>query len=336
MPKEIQEIPISLIDPFPNHPFKVRDDEDMNALIESIRSKGVIVPCLVRPKKDGRYELISGHRRMHACKSLGLDTLRCEVRELSTPQATIIMVESNFQRDTILPSEKAFSYKMRLEAMKKHISRLVQNQKQGFDFGGEPVEEQLELARSNIAKSYGISREKADRIGTPDGRKRKDLGVPVGHHISGMKSRAHLSEITGESQTQIQRYIRLTELIPELLDIVDEGKIGLRTAVELSYINKGMQKEIFAIIDKNEVYPSHAQAIRMRKLDAEGNLAKGVVGQIMVEAKPNQKERIVLSAERFEKLFPKNLPEYRREEYVEAAMEYYARYLQRKDRGQER
>ena len=319
MPKEIQDIPISLIDPFPNHPFKVRDDEDMNALIESIRSKGVIVPCLVRPKKDGRYELISGHRRMHACKSLGLDTLRCEVRELSTPQATIIMVESNFQRDTILPSEKAFSYKMRLEAMKKHISRLVQNQKQGFDLGGEPVEEQLELARSNIARSYGIY-----------------IGVPVGHHISGMKSRAHLSEITGESQTQIQRYIRLTELIPELLDIVDEGKIGLRTAVELSYINKGMQKEIFAIIDKNEVYPSHAQAIRMRKLDAEGNLAKGVVGQIMVEAKPNQKERIVLSAERFEKLFPKNLPEYRREEYVEAAMEYYARYLQRKDRGQER
>ena len=280
MPKEIQEIPISLIDPFPNHPFKVRDDEDMNALIESIRSKGVIVPCLVRPKKDGRYELISGHRRMHACKSLGLDTLRCEVRELSTPQATIIMVESNFQRDTILPSEKAFSYKMRLEAMKKHISRLVQNQKQGFDLGGEPVEDQLELARSNIARSYGISREKADRIGTPDGRKRKDIGGPVGHPI---KSRDIVAKEVGESVTQIRRYIRLTELIPELLDIVDEGKIGLRTAVELSYINKGMQKEIFAIIDKNEVYPSHAQAIRMRKLDAEGNLAKGVVGQIMVE-----------------------------------------------------
>ena len=186
--KHIYEIPIDQIDPFPDHPFKVRDDEDMMNLIESIRAQGVLTPCMVRKKKDGRYELISGHRRKRACELLGMDTLRCEIVELSKEQATIIMTESNFQRSTILPSEKAFAYKMRLDAMKLLVSRMVENQKKGRNFGGAPVEPQLEKAREHLVNSYGLSEEYAGNLGSVDSRKH-DHGVPVAHLGNGKKSR---------------------------------------------------------------------------------------------------------------------------------------------------
>ena len=178
--KHIYEIPIDQIDPFPDHPFKVRDDDDMLNLIESIRAQGVLTPCMVRKKKDGRYELISGHRRKRACELLGMDTLRCEIVELSKEQATILMTESNFQRSTILPSEKAFAYKMRLDAMKLLVSRMVENQKKGRNFGGEPVEPQLEKAREHLINSYGVSEEYAGNLGNAESR-RHDHGAPVGH-----------------------------------------------------------------------------------------------------------------------------------------------------------
>lgn len=338
--RRLEEIPINMIDPFPDHPFKVQDDEDMDDLIESIRSKGVLMPCIVRPKKDGRYELIAGHRRKYACEQLGIENLWCEVMELTGPQATILMVESNFQRDRILPSEKAFAYKMRLEAMKKHISRLVQNQKGGFTFAGGSVEEELDEARRHLAASYGMSQAKVDRIGTPEGRLRKEpvnpQGVPVGHLHEKMKSRDRLAAITGESQTQIQRYIRLTALIPEILDLVDEGKIAMRPAVELSYLKEDQQKDLYDCILKEQCTPSFSQAVRMRKMLKDGNLTKEAIMAIMMEEKPNQKERISLDSERVNKYFPKRLPAHRRVEYIEKALEFYGRYLERRERDQER
>ena len=282
--KKIYEIPIDQIDPFPEHPYKVRDDEDMDNLAESIRAKGVITPCMVRKKDDGRYELISGHRRKRACEILGLPTLRCEVTDLSREDATIMMVESNFQRSRVLPSEKAFAYKMRLEAMKRQGHR-------------------------------------SDLTSCPVGRK---LSVD------------RLSEEITESSRQIHRFIRLTELMPELLELVDEGRIALRPAVEISYIPKDMQTELREIIDMEQCTPTHAQAIRMRKMAEEGKLSPEVIEAIMQEEKPNQKERIVLRGERFASLFPKNLPATKREDYVAAAMEHYGRFLARKERDQER
>ena len=329
--KKIEEIPLSQIDPFPDHPYKVLDDEDMDNLVESIRAKGVITPCMVRQKKDGRYELISGHRRQRACEILGMHTMRCEVVELSREEAVIMMVESNFQRSKVLPSEKAFAYKMRLEAMKLHISRMRENQKHGRNFGGKPVEPQLEKARDHLVRSYGMSQEEVSRIGDNESR-RKDLGGPVGHPE---KSRDIVAQEVGESVTQIRRYIRLTELIPEILDLVDEGKIALRPAVELSYLEH-MQRPVYECIQMEQCTPTYAQAIRMRKMYQDGNLTKEAVMAIMMEEKPNQKERIVLSGERFKDLFPKNLPVYKREDYVAAAMEHYGRYLARKERDQER
>lgn len=279
--KKIYEIPLSEIDPFPDHPFKVKDDEDMMNLVESVKTNGVLTPATVRKKEDGRYELLSGHRRMRACELAGIDKLRCEIVEMSRDEATVFMVESNFQRTTILPSEKAFAYKMRLEAMKRQ---------------GE----------------------------------RTDLtSTPVGQKLKGTVSIDRLGEEVGDSSSQIQRYIRLTELIPELLELVDEGSMALRPAVEISYIPKGLQKEIFEMMDMEQCAPSHAQTIRMRKMLSEGKLTPEAIEAIMLEEKPNQKEKIVLRGERFRDLFPKNLPISKREDYVAAAMEHYGRYLER-------
>ena len=278
--KKIYEIPLSEIDPFPDHPFKVKDDEDMMNLVESVKANGVLTPATVRKKDDGRYELLSGHRRMRACELAGIDKLRCEIVEMSLDEATVFMVESNFQRTTILPSEKAFAYKMRLEAMKRLPGRPEKNSRPlGTDFG-----------------------------------KRSD--VLLGEQVS-------------ESARQIQRYIRLTELIPELLDMVDEGSMALRPAVEISYIPKELQKEIYEMIDMEQCTPSHAQTIRMRKMLNEDKLTPEAIEAIMLEEKPNQRDKIILHGERFQKLFPPNLPISRREDYVANAMEYYGKYLEK-------
>ena len=279
---KIRDIPLGLIDDFPDHPFKVRDDEDMLQLIESIRDRGVITPATVRQKEDGRYELISGHRRKRACELAGFQTLRCEVVDLSRDEATILMVESNFQRSQILPSEKAFAYKMRLDAMKRQA-----------------------------------------------GRPRKENLVPVGQNYS----REELASQSGESQTQIQRYIRLTYLVPELLEFVDQGRIKMRPAVELSYLDEDCQRDIVDEIDMNDATPSHDQTIRMRKFFEEGKLTTEVIQAIMSEEKPNQKEKITLSMDRVEKFIPKNIKISQREDFICKALEHYNKYLrQRADR----
>ena len=283
--KRIHEIPISEIDPFPDHPFKVRDDEDMENLVDSIKIKGVITPCMVRKTPDGRYEMISGHRRMRACEILGMERLRCEVVDLSKEEAAIMMVESNFQRSKILPSEKAFAYKMRLEAMNRQ---------------GE---------RTDITSG------------------------PVGQKFN---SRDKMSESVAESARQIQRYVRLTELIPELLELVDEGHIGMRPAVELSYLGDRQQHDLADCIEMEQCTPTHEQARRMRAMNDEGKLTSEAIEAIMREEKPNQKERIVLHGDRFRNLFPRNLPVSKREDYVMAAMQYYGKYLARKERENER
>lgn len=277
--KKIYDIPLNEIDPYPEHPFKVKDDEDMMNLAESVKANGVLTPATVRRKEDGRYELLSGHRRLRACQIAGLETLRSEVVEMDRDEATIFMVESNFQRTTILPSEKAFAYKMRLDAMKRQGSR--------SDLTSAPVERKFAEAREEI----------------------------------GSKS--------GESREQVRRYIRLTELIPELLDMVDEGKIALRPAVELSYIPRLQQGQIWQRMEMEDCTPSHAQTIRMRKMANEDRLTDEAIEAIMTEEKPNQKEKIVLRGERFKDLFPKDLPLSKREDYVAAAMEHYARHIER-------
>ena len=277
--KRIYEIPIEEIDPFPEHPFKVKDDEDMMNLVESIKTNGVLTPATVRKKDNGRYELLSGHRRMRACQLAGLKVLRCEVVDMTRDEATIFMVESNFQRTKILPSEKAFAYKMRLDAMKR----------QG--------------RRSDLTSSP---------LATKSGRSDMELG-----------------EMVGESKDQVRRYIRLTELIPELLEMVDEGKIALRPAVELSYIPRLQQGYLWECMDIEECTPSHAQAIRMRKIAENGKLTPESIEAIMLEEKPNQKERIVLRGDRFSRLFPPDLPMSKREDYIAAAMEYYGRHRER-------
>lgn len=258
---KISDIPLSEIDDFPDHPFKVREDEDMFQLVESIKEHGVITPATVRQKDDGRYELISGHRRKKACELAGFETLRCEVVELDRDEATILMVESNFQRSQILPSEKAYAYKMRLEAMKRQA-----------------------------------------------GRPSKENGATVLPHLQGKKSREILAEESGESHEQVRKYIRLTYLVPELLEFVDEGKMKMRPAVELSYLNEDCQRDLVDEIDLNDCTPSHAQAIRMRKFFEEGKLTPESIQAIMSEEKPNQREKIVLRGERVRSLIPKDVP----------------------------
>lgn len=278
---KIRDIPISEIDDFPDHPFQVRDDEDMLQLVESIKERGVITPATVRQKDDGRYELVSGHRRKRACEIAGFDTLRCEVVELTRDEATILMVESNFQRSQILPSEKAFAYKMRLEAMKR--------QGQRTDLTSTPLVEKL-------AGKDALS---VSRIG----------------------------EEVGESREQIRRYIRLTNLVPELLEFVDEGRIKMRPAVELSYLDEDCQRDVVDEIDLNDATPSHDQTIRMRKLFNEGNLTTEAIHAVMSEEKPNQKEKIVLRGDRVRQLIPKNIPVSQTEDFVCKALEHYNKFL---------
>lgn len=275
---KIRDISLELIDPFPDHPFKVRDDEDMLQLVESVKERGVITPATVRPKEDGRYELVSGHRRKRASELAGLDTLRCEVVELTRDEATILMVESNFQRSEILPSEKAFAYKLRLEAMNR----------QG--------------QRSDLTSS------------------------PVGKKINAYEDMANE---TGDSRNQIHRYVRLTNLVPELLEFVDEGRIKMRPAVELSYLDEDSQRDIVDEIDQSDATPSHDQTIRMRKFFEQGKLTTEAIQAIMSEEKPNQREKIVLRGDKVRQLIPKSVPVSQTEDYVCKALEFYGRHLQR-------
>lgn len=279
---KIRDIPLTEIDDFPDHPFKVRDDEDMAQLIESIKERGVITPATVRQKEDGRYELISGHRRKRACELAGFDTLRCEVVDLNRDEATILMVESNYQRSQILPSEKAFAYKMRLEAMNR--------QGQRTDLTSSPLATKLPQGRSDV----------------------------------------ELAEQVGESKDQIRRYIRLTNLIPELLELVDEGSMKMRPAVEISFLDEDCQHDLADEISLNDCTPSHDQTIRMRKLFEEGKLTPEAISAIMSEQKPNQRERIVLSGDRVRQLIPKSVSISQTEEYICKALEHYATYLRKR------
>uniref|UniRef100_UPI003FD7E70C ParB/RepB/Spo0J family partition protein n=1 Tax=Ruminococcus bromii TaxID=40518 RepID=UPI003FD7E70C len=274
---KIRDIPLTEIDDFPDHPFKVRDDEDMAQLIESIKERGVITPATVRQKEDGRYELVSGHRRKRACELAGFETLRSEIVDLNRDEATILMVESNFQRSEILPSEKAFAYKMRLEAMKRQA-----------------------------------------------GRPRKENVSPVGTNL---RTDEQIAQETGDSRNQIHRYVRLTNLVPELLEFVDEGRIKMRPAVELSYLDEDCQRDVVDEIDLNDATPSHDQTIRMRKLFNEGNLTTEAIHAVMSEEKPNQKEKIVLRGDRVRQLIPKNIPVSQTEDFVCKALEHYNKFL---------
>ena len=284
---KIREIPISEIDEFPDHPFKVLMNEDMEQLVESVSRSGVMTPATVRQKEDGRYELISGHRRKKACELAGLETLKCEVKELTHDEAIIVMVESNLQRSVILPSEKAFAYKMRLEAMKR----------QG--------------QRTDLTCS------------------------PVGNKLQGVKSSDELAEKVGESKNQIFRYIRLTELVPEILQMVDERQIAFRPAVEISYLSEEQQYTLLEAMGYNDATPSLAQAIKMKKFMQEGKLTDEVIQSIMQEDKPNQKEKPAFKDERITKLIPKSIPRGQETDFVVKALEFYNRHLQRQ-RGQER
>ena len=278
--QKIRDIPLTEIDDFPDHPFQVREDEDMFQLVESIKERGVITPATVRQKEDGRYELVSGHRRKKACELAGFETLRCEVVELTRDEATILMVESNFQRSQILPSEKAFAYKMRLEAMKRQA--------------GRPSKENLS---------------------------------PVGIDFKGKQTLDVMSEECGDSRNQIHRYIRLTNLVPELLELVDEGKIKMRPAVELSYLDEDCQRDVVDEIDLNDCTPSHDQTIRMRKFFNDGKLTTEAVQAIMSEEKPNQREKIVLRGDKVRSLIPKSVPLNQTEDYVCKALEHYNKFL---------
>ena len=282
--KKIEEIPLEMIDDFPDHPFKVMDDEDMINLAESIREQGIITPATLRKKEDGRYEILSGHRRKRACELAGLDTLRSEVVEMDRDAAVIFMVDSNLQRTTILPSEKAFSYKMRLEAMKRQGKRT--------DLTSRPLGEKLSVER--------------------------------------------LGEEVSESGRQVHRYIRLTELIPELLEKVDRGEIALRPGVDISYLPHDIQKSLLDTMDMEQCTPSYAQTRRMRNLLAEGKLTDEAVYAIMQEEKPNQKEKLIISASKIEKVLPQSVKASQREDFILKAIDYYAKHLQRKNEERER
>ena len=279
---KIRDIPISEIDEFPDHPFKVLMDEDMEQLVESIKRNGVMTPATVRLKEDGRYELISGHRRKKACELAGLETLKCEVKELTRDEAIIVMVESNLQRSVILPSEKAFAYKMRLEAMKRQA-----------------------------------------------GRPTKDNYSPVGNNSEFATSSDELAEKVGESKNQIFRYIRLTELVPEILQMVDERQIAFRPAVEISYLTEEQQYTLLEAMEYNDSTPSLAQAIKMKKYNQDGKLTSEVIQSIMEEEKPNQKGKPAFRDERITKLIPKTVPRGQETDFVVKALEFYNRHLQR-------
>lgn len=279
---KIREIPIAEIDEFPDHPFKVLMNEDMEQLVESVSWSGVMTSATVRQKEDGRYELISGHRRKKACELAGLETLKCEVKELTHDEAIIVMVESNLQRSVILPSEKAFAYKMRLEAMKRQA-----------------------------------------------GRPMKDNYSPVGNNSGFATSSDELAEKVGESKNQIFRFIRLTELVPEILEMVDERQIAFRPAVEISYLSEEQQYSLLEAMSYNDATPSLAQAIKMKKFMQEGKLTDEVIQSIMQEDKPNQKEKPAFKDERITKLIPKSIPRGQETDFVVKVLEFYNRHLQR-------
>ena len=279
---KIRDIPISEIDEFPDHPFKVLMDEDMEQLVESIKRNGVMTPATVRLKEDGRYELISGHRRKKACELAGLETLKCEVKELTRDEAIIVMVESNLQRSVILPSEKAFAYKMRLEAMNRQA-----------------------------------------------GRPSKDNLTPMVSDLDTTRTNEKLGKEVGESREQIRRYIRLTELVPEILQMVDERQIAFRPAVEVSYLTEEQQYTLLEAMEYNDATPSLAQAIKMKKYNQDGKLISEVIQSIMEEEKPNQKEKPAFRDERITKLIPKTVPRGQETDFVVKALEFYNRHLQR-------
>ena len=278
----IYDIPISEIDDFPDHPFKVKLDEDMDQLVQSIKERGIITPVTLRPKEDGRYEIVSGHRRKKACELAGFDTVKAEVREMTRDEAIILMVESNLQRSVILPSEKAFSYKMRLEAMKRQA-----------------------------------------------GRPSKENASPVATNFLQGRSDVELGEQVGESKDQVRRYIRLTELIPELLDLVDEGRIAFRPAVELSYLQKEEQGALLEQISYADATPSLAQAIKLKRFSQDGKLNNEVIESIMSEEKPNQREKINNKYAEARRFIPASIPYEKTGEYILKALEYYHRYQER-------
>ena len=277
--EQVQQIPIEELFPFKEHPFKVLDDEAMQRMVESVAQYGVLAPLIARPRPEGGYEIISGHRRQHAAELAGLDTLPVIVREMTDDAAVILMVDSNLQRENILPSERAFAYKMKLEALKN----------QG--------------ARSDLTSSQvGMKLQAMDIVG----------------------------QEAGESRNQVHRYIRLTELIPELLDMVDTGQIKFNPAVELSYLDEDSQRAVVDEIDLNQCTPSHDQTIRMRKFFTDGKLTPEVVSAIMGEEKPNQREKIVLRGDKVRSLIPKNIPLAQTEDYVVKALEHYSRFLRQR------
>ena len=277
----IYDIPLDQIDDFPDHPFKVKLDEDMDQLVQSIKDRGIITPVTLRQKEDGRYEIVSGHRRKKACELAGMATVKAEIRDLTRDEAIILMVESNLQRSTILPSEKAFSYKMRLEALNRQ------------------------------------------------GRRTDLTSDPLGPKLAGGRSNLELASQSPDSKTQIQRYIRLTNLVPDLLDMVDEGKIALRPAVELSYLTEQEQTDLVETIAYEDATPSLAQAIKMRAFSKESRLNADVILSIMCEKKPNQAEKISFRTDRLKQYLPKNITPKQTEEYVLKALEYYHRYQER-------
>ena len=287
LPK-IFDIPLSEIDDFPGHPYRVLDDEDMQSLMESIKDRGVITPAMVRKKDDGRYEMISGHRRKHASERLGLETLRCEVVEVSRDEAIILMVDSNSQRSEIAPTDKGKAYKMKLEAIKRQ---------QG---------------------------------------ERTDLtSAPLVQKLDGKSSRELLAEASDDSHEQIRRYIRLTYLVPELQEFVDKGQMKMRPAVELSYLDEETQRDIVDRIDETEAFPSHDQAIRIRKAYEAGEIDYDKVRDIMAEEKPNQKPKFKFSFDRLKPYIPKDYSDSKAEDYVIKALEFYQKYL-KKQREQAR
>lgn len=288
----VQEIPIDKIDDFPNHPFKVRMDDNMIEMAESVKQHGILVPAIVRPKENGHYEMVAGHRRKLACTLIAKLQLPCIVRELTDEEATIIMVDSNLQRERILPSEKAFAYKMKLDAMHKKV--------------GRPVREN---------------------------------SVPLGQNF-GLTAREELASNSPDSNTQIQRYIRLTELIPEVLDLVDNSvlkekdklQIALRPAVELSYLTQQEQHDLYETMITEDCTPSHVQAMKMRKFSEEGRLNMDVIFSIMQEEKPNQKEQFKIPKERISKYFAPGTPAQKIEDTIVKALEFY----RKRQREQER
>ena len=284
--RKLYDIPLSEIDDFPDHPYRVVDDDDMKNLMDSIEVRGVITPAMVRKKEDGRYEMISGHRRKYACEHLGLETLRCEVVEVSRDEAIILMVDSNSQRSEIAPCDKGRAYKMKLEAMKRQGART--------DLTSTPAASKLQG-------------ETADIIGKE----------------------------AGESGDQVRRFIRLTELVPELQEYVDSGQMKMRPAVELSYLDEETQRDVVDRIIETEAFPSHDQAIRIRKAFEEGNIDYYKVQEIMDEEKPNQKQKLKINSDRLVRLIPSGYTPNMAEDFLVKAVEHYLRFLERQ-REQER